>query len=532
MRTWHLAIALMMTLGVQVFADSDLGRIDFPNSGAADAQDSFIRGVLLLHSFEYEDARDAFRKASQIDPDFALAYWGEAMTHNHPLWRQLELDAARGALARFAPTPEERLEKTKTERERDYMRAADILFGEGGDKVQRDKAFSDAMGELAARYPEDLEARAFYALSILGTAEGVRDFRIYMRAGAVAEEVFAVNPLHPGAAHYMIHSFDDPIHAPLGLRAARVYAGIAPAASHAQHMISHIYVALGQWADSVQANVNAVDVSVERRRQKSLGPDAVSYHALHWLEYSYLELGRVADARKTLEMMTKLATESGSGSAMRHHAMMRATWIVETGGMEGPAELETDKASSTSAVASIFGTGYHALRTGDLAGAREASRRISNLETDTVAARQSKSDTGMGISNDDLAAIAVMKSTLQAAIALETGNGERASKQMLEATAIEDSMALEYGPPTIVKPSHEAFGEMLLRLERPADAMVEFRKALERAPRRTLSLRGMAHAASAAHHEKALEHACASLADILAGADETISAPDVCPARK
>src|SRR5678816_2808294 len=160
------------------------------------------------------------------------------------------------------------------------------------DSRDSDRAYAEAMHRLADRYPDDLEARAFWALAILGTAQGVRDYSVYMSAAAIAEEVFAANPRHPGAAHYLIHSYDDPIHAPLGLRAARTYARIAPAASHAQHMISHIYVALGWWEDSVQSNVNAVAVSIERRKRKRLGPAAVNYHSLQWLVYSYLQLGR------------------------------------------------------------------------------------------------------------------------------------------------------------------------------------------------------------------------------------------------
>jgi tetratricopeptide (TPR) repeat protein len=269
----------------------ELGTIDFPNSGSPEAQEAFARGALLLHSFEYEDAREAFREARRQDPGFALAAWGEAMTHNHPLWREQDRDAALAALAELGSTPEKRFSKAPTAREKGYLRAVETLYGEG-DKVSRDRAYEQAMEELATAHPEDLEARAFWALSILGTAQGVRDFGTYMRAGAVAEEVFAVNPRHPGAAHYLIHSYDDPVHAPLGLRAARVYAEIAPAATHAQHMISHIYVALGRWQESVAANVKSYQVSVERAEQKNLGVDARNYHALHWLQYSHLQLPR------------------------------------------------------------------------------------------------------------------------------------------------------------------------------------------------------------------------------------------------
>src|SRR5690606_18685322 len=171
-----------------------------------------LRGLLMLHSFEYEDAREAFQEARRLDPAFAMAYWGEAMTHNHPIWQEQDRDAALEALGRLAPTPEERYAKAPTDREKDYLWTLDVLFGEGS-KEARDFAYADALAELANAYPDDLDAAAFYALAILGTAHDGRDFATYMQAAAVAEEVFAANPRHPGAAHYLIHAYDDPVHA-------------------------------------------------------------------------------------------------------------------------------------------------------------------------------------------------------------------------------------------------------------------------------------------------------------------------------
>jgi len=202
--------------------------------------------VLLLHSFEFADAASAFREAQQIDEDFALAYWGEAMTYNHPLWQEQDRDAAHATLARYAPTPEARQARAPTDPERAYLAAVDVLYGEGS-KTDRDLAYMAEMERMTTKWPDDDEARAFYALSILGSTDGERDFATYMRAAAAAQPVFESNPDHPGAVHYIIHSFDDPVHAPLGLEAARAYSGIAPDAGHAQHMTSHIFVAMGMW---------------------------------------------------------------------------------------------------------------------------------------------------------------------------------------------------------------------------------------------------------------------------------------------
>ena len=232
-----------------------LGVLDFPNSGSENAQDAFERGVKLLHSFEFDDARAAFVEAQEVDPGFAMAIWGEAMTLNHPLWAQQDRETALEVLAKLPL----RGDRNTTEREERYLDAVFVLYGEG-DKPSRDVAYMDTMRQLHEDYPEDLEAAAFYSLSILGSVYE-RDFRTYMKAASIAEEVFAKQPKHPGAAHYLIHSYDDQIHAPLGLRAAREYSKIAPAASHAQHMVSHIYSSLGMWDEVVEANITAVKVS-------------------------------------------------------------------------------------------------------------------------------------------------------------------------------------------------------------------------------------------------------------------------------
>ena len=241
----------------------DLGEIRFPTSGPAEAQGHFIRGVLLLHSFEYDRARRAFIEARTAAPKFAMAYWGEAMTYNHSIWGEQDRGSAVAALGRLGATPAERLATAPTEREKLYLSAVELLYADG-DQKQIKTAYSNAMGELARRYPDDLEARAFYALSLLGLTGDVRDTENYMRAAAVAEEVFEANRKHPGAIHYLIHAYDDPVHAPLGLRVARIYGTVARGASHAQHMPSHIFFALGMWDDSIAANTAAINVPQRR----------------------------------------------------------------------------------------------------------------------------------------------------------------------------------------------------------------------------------------------------------------------------
>ncbi|MEQ1764663.1 MAG: hypothetical protein ABL984_16155, partial [Pyrinomonadaceae bacterium] len=299
----------------------DLGVIEFPNSGSPEVQKAFINGVLLLHSFEYDAARKSFVEAQQIDKDFALAYWGEAMTYDHPIWPENDRPGGLAALAKLAPTVAIRRERAKTDREKMYLDAVERLYGEG-DTPARATAYSAAMEKLSRTFPDDLEAKAFYSLSVLGLTRITRNTENYMRAAAVAETIYQKNPLHPGALHYLIHAYDDPIHAPLGLRAARVYGTVARSASHAQHMPSHIFFALGMWDDSIRANTD----SMKTARDSGGG----GYHALHWLQHGYLQLGKVEDATRTLAIIEDDNKRIATGYARTHLAMCRATMLVET----------------------------------------------------------------------------------------------------------------------------------------------------------------------------------------------------------
>jgi tetratricopeptide (TPR) repeat protein len=191
-----------------------VGEVSFENSGAAAAQAEFLRGLAQLHNFEYDDAALHFRQAQKIDPDFAMAYWGEAMTKNHGVWHEQDQRAALEALSRLGATPAARQAKAPTEREKLYLGAVETLYGDGS-KEQRDQKYMAEMARLHQRYPADVDAAAFYALAILSSAEQGRDFAVYMRAAAVLEEVFPLHPRHPGVVHYLIHCYDDPIHAPL-----------------------------------------------------------------------------------------------------------------------------------------------------------------------------------------------------------------------------------------------------------------------------------------------------------------------------
>jgi len=487
MNLFRLQLTLLVSLALSlvnlpgaIAQSEDLGEIDFPTSGAAVAQASFVHGVLLLHSFEYKDAAAAFREAQKLDPDFAMAYWGEAMTYNHPIWNQRDREGALAVLRRFGASAKERAAKAPTEREKDYLNTLEILYADG-DKVERDQAYSAALKSLTEKYPEDLEAASFYALSILGTAQGVRDFRTYMRAAAIVEDVFEKNPRHPGAAHYLIHSVDDPIHAPLGLKAARAYADIAPDAPHALHMPSHIFMALGMWDESASSN-EASEAAAIKKGQSGL-------HATWWLHYSYLQQGRYAAATALLKRTHVRLGQNPNQSEQRHLAYMHAAHLVETLGRNAIAGVQIPpiaKLPAKPAASLLLAQGLAALEKEAISEAHDLLQQLH----EKLAADVPDEKTGGWRQ--------VVEQEFQAAIRLRSGETEAALASMQHAARLQEALTFEFGPPFPVKPVHELLGEMLLKQKRFSAAAKAFRHSLERNAKRARSLLGLARALAGA----------------------------------
>ena len=501
-----LGILALLTASVPLRAQTaELGRTDFPASGSAAAMPHFLKGLLLLHSFEYADAAEEFRAAEKADPGFAMAYWGEAMTYNHPLWMQRDREAAVKALERLAPTKEARLAKAPTDRERMYLEAVEELWAEG-DKADRDRAYADAMRRLHEKYPQDLDAAAFYGLALLGTCEDKRDVKVYMEAAAIEEEVFAKNPQHPGAAHYLIHCYDDPVHAPLGMRPARVYAKIAPAAVHALHMPSHIFFAAGMWEDAVQANEASWKASVDRADRKGLGPGEHSFHALSWLEYAYLQLGRWKDARADLATMEKDEKAAPSAATTSALSAMRASWIVETRRCEG-----VEPPASAAAPRDHFVRGLCALERGD---AKAAESSLAALQTSggTEEPGHSHGHVPGAYAGRDATVSKIFQEELSALLALSRGDKAEAERLAKGAAGLEDGLSFDFGPPVVVEPAHELAGQVLLAAGKPAEASQEFEKSLDTAPGRAASLYGLAKAQAAAGQTAASKETYARLA--------------------
>ena len=281
----------------------NLGHVTFPNSGNAAAQKPFLQGLALLHSFVYGDAADDFRAAQKADPDFALAYWAEALTNTHVVWGEEDLAAAHAALAKLGDSPAARFAHARTPRERAFGAAVEGLYATG-DQRTRVRAFADSMRTWVAAMPADEEANAFAALGIIWQAyfvKGQPGDSLNAEAVKHAQYVFDHNPLHPGAAHYIIHASDSPAAAARGLKAAREYARIAPDAEHALHMPSHIFLPLGMWDEMVSSNERAWAASRAETKRHNSPTWYNDWHSLNWLQYAYLQLGRWKDARALID---------------------------------------------------------------------------------------------------------------------------------------------------------------------------------------------------------------------------------------
>jgi tetratricopeptide (TPR) repeat protein len=285
-----------------------LGHVVFPNSGRAEAQKPFLTGLALLHSFEYGAAADSFRAAQKLDPGFALVYWMEALTNSKLVWGLEDRSASLTALSHLGATSGARIAKARTAGERAFGSAVEAFYKEG-DAPARVRAFADSMRKWTRAMPNDPEAHAFAALGIIWQAyflDGKAADSLNTEAVKHAQWVFDRNPQHPGAAHYIIHASDSPAGASRGLKAARAYSQIAPDASHALHMPSHIFLPLGMWEDMVPSNERAWRATREEVARHGDPLWENDWHSLTWLQYAYLQLGRWKDARTLIDTAAAL----------------------------------------------------------------------------------------------------------------------------------------------------------------------------------------------------------------------------------
>jgi len=482
----------------RVPAKAPLGTIDFPNSGAPAAQADFLRGVAWLHSFGYEEAIEAFRAAQKTDPSFALAYWGEAMCFNQPLWFHEDAAAGRAALAKLGATPQARTAKARTAREQGYLAAVEALYG-SGDKASRDRAYAEGMATLAAKFPQDDEAQAFYALSLLAILpRGDQALPLRQKAGAIAEGVFARNQRHPGAAHYILHAYDHAALAAKALPAARVYAQIAPAASHALHMPAHAFVQLGYWDEAASTDQASWDASVAWAARKGHSVALRDFHSLSWLQYEWTQQGRFSKARDAIQLVDAAMkavkpneqagghhysdSEIGRGSgpmALRNdRGSMRARYVIESerwSEMKGQGNFDN--------IDELFALGMASVKLGDVDRAEAAFK----LFEEAAGPRQ---DPGLREQ------ASIMAKELEALIAMSRGRRKEAFAAMDQATYLQSRIPKPIGRPYPVKGADELYGELLLAAGRAQDAMTWFERALTRTPNRSRAVLGLARAAA------------------------------------
>jgi len=516
-----LALACAALVSPLAQSGAQLGRATFANSGSPLAQADFLRGVAWLHSFGYEDAIDAFRTAQKTDPGFVMAYWGEAMSFSQPLWFYEEVPQGRAALAKLAPTPEARLAKAATERERGFIRAVDALFG-AGDQASRHKAYSSVMAKLAADYPADDEVQTFYALSLLAMLpRGDAALPLRRQAGAIAEKVFARSPRHPGAAHYILHAYDHGTLAGRALPAARAYATIAPAASHALHMPAHTFLQVGLWDEAAVSDEASWNASIAWAKRRGLPISSRDHHSLAWLQYEWTQQGRFSKTKDAIAFVneamksgndkpkglspqpqglspqpqglspqlspqhagghgygeqSEIGRGSGEAALGNDRGSMRARYIIES---ERWSEMKGQ--STFDNIEELFAVGLSAVNLGDAARVQATIAEFRNASAPAQAA---------GLREQ----AEVMLRQMEALDLFARGQHAAAFAMMDRAVALQARMPRPIGRPFPVKGADELYGELLFQVGRPKEAIVWFDRALARTPNRSRAVLGLARA--------------------------------------
>jgi tetratricopeptide (TPR) repeat protein len=495
----HIAaplIVLALASASVVFAQQGdkLGKVEFPNSCSPAVQEKFLRGVAMLHSFYYSATLKAFEEVAAEDNSCAIAAWGYAsILMSNPL-------QGIGASPKSAELAQAAIDKgrkmgAQTQRERDYLEAVAAYYEDFVNRPERARqaARAKAYEALAAKYPDDDEAQIFYALYLAGTQTASdQTYSAYLKAAAILEKQFAKHPNHPGAAHYLIHSYDAPPIAVQGLPAARRYAAIAPDAPHALHMPSHIFTRVGAWTDSATTNRRSADAA-----QRSKDPDD-ALHALDYMTYAYLQLARDGDARKIFEeARTLTAIDPARATGYYALAAMPARYIVERGSWRDAAKLAPSPSNFpfTEAMTHLA-RALGAARSGDPAVAQADIEKIAALRDRLKAA---KSDYW---ANE----VEVMRLASVAWVTLAQNRGDEALALMRQAADTEDRSDKNIVTPGRLLPARELLGDMLMELKRPAEAFKEYESSQQREPNRYRGLYGAGQAAAQSGNRDKARH--------------------------
>src|SRR4051812_32244025 len=373
-------------------SEEEVGSVQFATSCSPQVSATFNRAVALLHSFQYERTRETLLEIAKQDPTCAMAQWGIAMSHYHGLWDNGDLNAGRAAMQKAQETAT--ANPGTTRREKAYIEAlAEIYKDEDQDKTVHAQAFERRMSELQAAFPDDTEAAIFHALTLAITAPKTdKTFANQRKCGEILEPIFVRNPHHPGVAHYIIHCYDNPALAEQGLNAARLYAKIAPASAHANHMPSHIFTRVGSWDESIRSNIRAAEIATvdEAASQNGEARDQ-RLHAMDYLEYAYLQSGRAPQAKAVLDEMTSLKSWPGLTLTGDYAiAAIPARYALERGDWEAAGSLQPPADAIPLAAQAItwMAVGIGSARSGNPVKATQAEHVLASLRD--AAAPQSK----------------------------------------------------------------------------------------------------------------------------------------------
>jgi hypothetical protein len=456
-----------------------LGSVSFPVSCAPAVQPEFNRGVALLHSFAYSAAAASFHKVAEQDTSCAMAHWGIAMTYFHQLWdphltpASTALGAKEIALAQQAGT--------HSSEEKQYIEALALVF-ENADAVPystRALQYEYAMKALAADSESSVEAHVFYALALISNASPAdKTHANQKQALAILEPLWRLYPDHPGIPHYLIHACDSAELAQRGLPAARAYALIAPSAPHALHMPSHIFTQLGLWDDSIASNLAAKHAAHE---QGDMGEEL---HAMDYLVYAYLQLGRDEDAKLVIEQLRSMPLLSQSDFKTSYAATaMPVRYAIERRQFaEAEAVVSPEGAPPQVTAIAIWARG--------IAHARGEHKSDSGSEIDQLGQLQDRLHaSGMEYWSSQTG---ILKSEVMAWSAQANGQAAEAERLLRESANEEDAVEKLPVTPGPIVPAREQLGELLLEQHRPLDAAAEFKTTLARTPGRRGAIQGLA----------------------------------------
>ncbi len=471
--------------------EAEVGSVHFSTSCQADLAASFNRAVALLHSFQYEDARRAFTAIAGQDPQCAMAQWGVAMSYYHGMWGNGDTAAGRIALNQTRQVAANNPKTTP--RESAYIDAlAEIYREDSKDMYAHEQAFEQKMGALQAAYPQDDEAAIFHALSLAITAPKTdKTFANQRKCGEILEPIFARQPQHPGIAHYIIHCYDNPVLAEKGLGAARMYAKIAPASAHANHMPSHLFTRVGSWDESIASNIKSAELAAAAEATSKNGEARDQrLHAMDYLEYAYLQSGRVKQAKAVLDEMNALPAVSGLSLTGGYGlAAIPARYAMELKNWEQASQLQPHAGDVPWAEAITWAAiGIGNARSRNLERAGQAETKLAALR-DAAAKQNNKYWSDQ---------VEVQRREVAAWIAEQNGKPADALQLARSAAELEESMDKAAVTPGPVTPAREMLAELLLLEHRPKDSLAEYEAVLKTSPRRFDALYGAASAAEAA----------------------------------